>query len=229
MAKPVVLAVVLILLYLLRPLLSRVLKLLFARTVTRAAIKGLGARAIAQQPDTIHLVAAQQHAWRNAAALEALAQPLKARGFVEAGVYTISEMPNIALRFLLNPAMNCYASICEHSKAGNWVELITRYESGIGFTYTQQPDRGMERRPEDKIFNAPGSAPEQLYERMIKERPDQPQIALSQDKLPQLFQDVYAAQIRWKKQRGAKPEEVVKIIKSLDKYPVKKNDNSPRP
>lgn len=217
---PIALALILVLLAL--PLLIRVLKLLFVRVVVRRVLKDVGDKAIAKQPDEIHLVAAPSYQWSNPEASDKLAQPLKTRGFIEAGIYTITEMPGVGVRFLLNQATNSYACVYEHGKAGNWVEVISRYQSGLGATYSQQPDRGMVRRSEDLVVNAPGADPGELYERMLAERPKEPLISLSEGNIPRLFEKVFADQIRWKKERGAKPEEVARVVKSLKEHPIGK-------
>jgi hypothetical protein len=212
----------LMLLVLIWPILRRVLKLLLFRAVGRAVLKEVGEKAIARQPDAIHLVAAASHSWKNAEVCDRLADALRQRGFVEAGIYTITEIPGVALRFLLNQATNSYASIYEHDKAGNWIELITRYQDGTGATFTQQPDRGMRHRVQDFVVHAPGADPGTLYERMLKERPQRALLDLNADELPRLFETVYAAQVRWRKQRGADVREVAKAVISLKSHPIGK-------
>jgi hypothetical protein len=215
---------VMVLVVLLMPIWLRLFKLLFLRTVARAVIKEIGDKAISKQPDEIHLTAKTiGDAVRGQ--MDGLAQALNARGFVDAGEYEIGEMPGVQLRFLLNQVDNCYACVYRHPRAGVWVELITRYQSGLGATYSQQPNRGLERRKEDMIVNLPGTDPATLHQRMMAERPSEPMITLSAENIPRLFEEVYAAQIRWKKQRGSNVEEVANVIKSLEENPLQKRSS----
>jgi hypothetical protein len=226
MSKLAMVGLFVVVLLLALPILIRVFKLLFVRTVVRKAFKDIGNKAIAKQSDTIHLVPKSMHTWADRDAMDKLAQPLKSRGFVEAGVYEITEMPGVGLRMLLNQATNVYACLYEHPKAGRWAEVITRYQNGFGATYTQLPDRGMTRRDEDVVVNAPATDAGTLYDRMIKERPQKPMISLSEGNIPRLFEQVWSAQVKWKKERGAKPEEVAKVVASLKEHPIGKGQGS---
>jgi hypothetical protein len=71
-------------------------------------LKGAAQSAIAKQPDEIHLIPAPQHAWSNAAAVEAYASALQKLGFTEAGKYTIDMLP-MTLQFFLKSAERMYS------------------------------------------------------------------------------------------------------------------------
>src|SRR2546423_9885257 len=84
-------------------------------------------RAQANQPDEIRLLAAPEHRWANATAVEAHANAFKSVGFTEAGTYTVDVLP-LALRFLIKESERMYSIIYEHPKAGVWINVVVLYE-----------------------------------------------------------------------------------------------------
>src|SRR5690242_5192589 len=99
------------------------------------ALRAAARRAANQQPDEIHLSAAQEHAWSSASAVEAHASQLRGLGFVETGTYTIDALP-VAVRFLLKETDRIYATIYEHPKVGVWMNLVILYANGTSSTLT---------------------------------------------------------------------------------------------
>src|SRR5947207_5267468 len=104
------------------------LVLIVLRIAARGFFRKVGRTALARQPATIHLHHRLDHRWRSAGAVDALAQPLLALGFVDAGTFTIVEMPGLALRLLAQPDECAGATIYEHPKVGVWLDLFTRYQ-----------------------------------------------------------------------------------------------------
>jgi hypothetical protein len=193
---------------------SRTVKLLILRTLVRAGLKDIGERALARQPDFIHLVPKPGYQWKKPDVMQKLVEPLHNRGFVDVEIYAIPELPGVTVQFLLNSATDVYACVYEHDKTGNWAELVSRYQDGTGATFTMLPDRGFQQRPQNFLVHAPGTEIGALYDRMIVERPQRPMIQLTPANLAPQFEKVWAEQIAWRKRRGAKPEEVAKIIAS---------------
>src|SRR5690349_15634096 len=122
-----VIVVLLVLLVLIKPLI-RIAMLLLVRTACRGFLTNVGQKAMDQQPDEIHLKPATDHQWTDGAAVEALATPLVGRGFEAAGdPFGITEMPQVFLRFLIQPEQRVGACIYEHPKIGTWIDLFSHF------------------------------------------------------------------------------------------------------
>ena len=130
----------------------------FVRKAVNLGLSDIGARALAKQPDEIHLLPQPAHRWTNEVAIRALADPLLWAGFSEAGTYTVDKLPGMAVRFLLKADKHVYAAIYEHPKAGIWLNLVSLYQDGTSITFSTQRDRGLGHRPGHAIVYAPGAA-----------------------------------------------------------------------
>jgi len=200
--------VVLLVLLLIVGSLRWLLKLGFVQVVFRGFLKDVGQKALANQPDQIKLSQQPGHHWKDAAAVNRLAEPLLKRGFTDLGPYSVDVMPYVMLRFLANPAVSIYACVYEHAKAGIWLDLVSRYDDGSGATFTTVRPTGLDPNPRELVVHAPGSSSDMLYGRMLVERPQRPLIRLDAAEVIRLFEAVYAEQILWRKTRGVSAREV---------------------
>src|SRR5581483_5991777 len=101
--------------------------------ITREQLEAVGQRAVAKQPEQIHLAAAPDHAWADSATMAGFVTPLRDLSFSDAGTYTVDPLP-VALRFLLHSSGTIYAIVYEHAKAGVWLDLVVLYEDGTSLT-----------------------------------------------------------------------------------------------
>lgn len=190
---------------LLVPGLKRILKSLRTRTGSGA----IGLEALDRQPDSIRL-RRRTFEWQNPAAVQNLIGPLLARSFSEVGDFSIAEIPQLKVRFLVKPANSIYACIYERAKAGIWLDLVSRYDDGSIATFTTAADPGIEHRPQDTMVYAPLLSVDMLYTRMVKERPHGNLARVDAKSVVSLFQDVYREQTEWRKKLGAPTAEVAK-------------------
>jgi hypothetical protein len=109
--------------------------------------KEIGARALADQPDRIHLIRADDGAWKNRKEAAEFAEPLIGTGFEDAGIYTVDEMKGVVLRLFVRPTDAWLATVYEHPKVGRWVEVSMRLQGGGGFAVTSLPANGLDERP----------------------------------------------------------------------------------
>lgn len=219
----VVIIGILVVLILLWPVIRRILKLLLFRTAARVALQDVGNRALAKQIDEVHLV---RKAVFGSAELDEerqrLAEPLLNRGFDKVGLFDVPEMPGLDIFQLVNVNTSVYANLYSHPRSGKWVELVTRYQDGVFCSYSTQISRGLEHRPGDVHVSAPGVDPGDLYERMLRERPQRPMVPLTSDEVPRLFEKGYRELMFWRKHKGISPEEVAKVAVSLKSNPLGK-------
>lgn len=219
----VVIIGILVVLILLWPVIRRILKLLLFRTAARLALQDVGNRALAKQIDEVHLV--RKTVFGSAELDEErqrLAEPLLNRGFDKVGLFDVPEIAGVDILQLVNVNNSVYANLYSHPRSGKWVELVTRYQDGVFCSYSTQISRGLEHRPGDVHVSAPGVDPGDLYERMLRERPQTPMVPLTSEEVPRLFEKGYRELMFWRKHKGISPEEVAKVAVSLKSNPIGK-------
>jgi len=185
-------------------LLSPVLKVLIAATVG----KQIGASALAQQPDRIHLQKATPEAWKNRRAAERLAQAFETRGFSDAGVYTIAELP-IVVQLLANGGDSFYAAIYQHPQVGTWFDLFSHFEDGTSVTYSTAKPNALKPRPGHPTVNLHGAEPDHVLEKAKAQRPRRPLKAVSAWDAVGVFEKAYEDSMAYRKGVGISTGEVV--------------------
>jgi hypothetical protein len=200
-----------VLIIVLKPIIGLLMRLLL-RAVFRRGLEYVGAQAMAQQPDQIHLRPHLEHEWLDEEAVETLAEPLSGHGFQEAGIYAIQEMDGVAVRFLVQPDERIVAAVCEHPQAGAWIDLVTSYGDGTSVTYTTSRPTGLETRPGNQKVNARGESSATLYQRLLRERPTGDMEEWTAANVAAKFEDAYARETAWRKNRGVSAEEVARQI-----------------
>jgi hypothetical protein len=124
-----------------------VLSPLLRLVIAAVAGKQIGAAALAKQPDRISLQRTGTNQWKHAAAPGTIVAALTPRGFEDAGVYTIPEMPGMVVQLLADSVHGLYAAIYEHPQAGSWLELFSRFQDGTSITFSTLRATGLKPRP----------------------------------------------------------------------------------
>lgn len=191
-----------------------VVLVIVVRFGARALLKNVGKKALAKQPDAYHLTQMGVLIWKDPPAVRKLSDALVACAFEEIGDYSITEMPQVKVRFLMKPADSVYACVYEHEKAGIWMDVITRYKEHRSVTFTTARDRGLEHRPGDIVVHAPGSTPQALYARLLAERPKGDLEEITAESALRLFEEASQQQLEWRRNRGVSAEEVARVGKT---------------
>ena len=188
-------------------LISPVLRLL----VAAVAGKQIGEHALAKQPDSIHLERRNPGAWKNPGGASQLAQPLISRGFEDAGVHAVREMPGLHVQLLAHPADGFYAAVYEHPVAGNWLDVFTRFQDGTSFTVATSQSTGLAPRPGHTTLNVPGLTAAQALDKAVAERPRKWPETASVERVVDVFEKAYAEAMAWRKDAGISRGEVMKV------------------
>ncbi|PYM12892.1 MAG: hypothetical protein DMD81_22740 [Candidatus Rokuibacteriota bacterium] len=192
---------------------KKILGFLLVRGVAKGALKEIGKSALAQQPDWITLTKISDPQWRNRAAIEEWTTPLRAGGFIDAGVFTVDKMPGVKINILVKPTDCVMANVYEHPQAGTWIELVSHYRNGESATLTTMKDLGM-TRPSWITSIFVGKAPAmELVQRLMTERRTGELIAVSPERAPRQFEEGYAKYMLGKKNMGLSAEEVATQVK----------------
>ncbi len=186
-----------------------VLSPLIKYVIAAVAGKQIGAKALAQQPDRIHLQPGSSASWKNAAAARKIAEPFASRGFADAGVYGVPELPGVVVQLLANAKEGLYAAVYEHPRAGSWFDLVSRYQDGSSVTYSTSLPTALKPRPGHPTVNLPGIEPLAVLDRILAQRPRRPLKPVSADQAVSVFEQGYADSIDYRKQVGISTGEVM--------------------
>ncbi|MGH7462066.1 MAG: hypothetical protein ACREMA_13730, partial [Longimicrobiales bacterium] len=178
-------------------------------TMLLLGTKGLldvGRKALDQQPDRITLVPGKAPIKPEArSALSALER----RGFERAGSFEVREMKGVLLHLLVKTMESAVAVVYEHTKAGVWADLSTRYADGSSYTITSSRiGGGLDDRPGHKMVRSPGQPPAMLAVRLMKDRPSGQMQQISAAEFARVFEQAYAESTAWRKGKGLTAEEV---------------------
>lgn len=178
--------------------------------IALVAGKQIGAQALAQQPDRIHLQRTGPQTWKNPARPSAIATALTSRGFQDVGVYTIPEMPGLLVQLLANSRDGFYAAIYEHPQAGVWFDLVSRFQDGTSVTFSTSRPTALKPRPGHPSVNLSGLEPVAVLEKALAQRPNRYVQAVSTSMAVGVFEQSYAESIAYRKQTGISTGEVVR-------------------
>jgi hypothetical protein len=193
------------------PFARRLFLTLFLRAGARGALEDIGEQALAKVPDRILLVHQNLRSWNPEPEVARLADALFSKGFQEAGLYSIREMPGVSVRFLVKPAECVVAALFMHPRAATWLDLITHYQNGNTATFSTNAPRGLEQRPGHPIVYAPGATPLALYTKLIAERPKGVFRPVMAEDIGPLFERGYAESMTWRKNKGISATEVARV------------------
>ena len=186
-------------------LLSPLLKYVIAAV----AGKQIGAKALAQQPDRIQLQKAGPSAWKNAGAPAKAVDAFTSRGFADAGVHTIAEMPGVVVQLLAHPRDGFYAAVYEHPQAGTWFDLVSRFQDGTTVTYSTSRPTALKPRPGHPTINLSGVEPLAVLDKALAQRPRRPLQAATPAEAVSVFEQGYADAMVYRKQEGISTREVL--------------------
>jgi hypothetical protein len=192
---------------------KRVVPQLLVRTALRGALSAVGKDALAKQPEQIKLTRVSSPEWRNESVIQQQAAPLVRAGFNDLGTFSVDKMPGVLVRMLFQPQTNMAAHICEHPKAGSWIEFAVRYNDGGSDTLTTLPPTGI--KPPDwlRTTRADKSTPtDQLYQQLLAQRRPKNIKAISTGAVAREFEEGYMRYMIWKNNHGISPEEVAQVM-----------------
>ena len=199
------------------PVVWRIVKrfgmLLFLRTAVKAGLSDIGRKALAQQPDVIRLEPCAAPQWKDAPAMEAMAQPLLNKGFTDCGAFTVDKMPGVKIWILFQEHTWVAAHLYEHPKAGMWPELVTRYTNGASHSITTMPATGIRPPAWITTIRSPKAPTDTLYERLVRERSEINIEHVVRDEVARAFEAAYSRQMIAMKNEGISPEEVAAVAK----------------
>jgi len=128
---------------------------------------------------------------------------LAASNFVDAGAWSIVEMPRIHVALMVHREEGMLAAVESASPIGAHVNLHTLYPDGlvVSFTNSELP-APKALRPNVQRTRVPRCSPDALVARARRERPATPFRPLSVEDAPRLYEQLYADEIRFRKSVG---------------------------
>jgi hypothetical protein len=199
-------------------LLIKIAPRLFVRQIGRMILGALGKHALEKAPDQITLSRVNVAQWKDAAAIQQQGNPLVKCGFNDLGTYNVDKMPGVLMRILFQPQTYVSAQICEHPKAGQWIEFATRYNDGSSDFLTTLPDQGITPPPFVRMARADkNTLSESLYQMHVRQRKPSGIKPVNPNDVVHEFEDAYLRYMVWKNNKGLKPEEVAAVVQKWAK------------
>jgi hypothetical protein len=119
-------------------------------------------------------------------------------------------MKGVIVRLMAHPAQSIAACVYEHPQAGHWIDLVCEFSDGRSMTFTTSRPTGLDQRPGTQTVNAPGTEPEALYQRLLRERPTGDLKEITPTSVSTMFVEAYAKSMKWRKNKGVSVEEVAR-------------------
>ena len=168
--------------------------------LTRLSSKlGLVSATVNRMPLAIHLCRATEPAEAATPVLTALA----ACKFVDAGAWSITELPKIQLALMVQPEDGMFAAVESASPIGAQVNIHTIYPDGTVFSVTNSelpPPPAM--RPNVTRQRFPRCMPAELVRQARLNRPAHAFRPISATEAPRVYEELYAEEIRFRKGLG---------------------------
>lgn len=186
--------------------------------IVAVAGKAIGKAALAGQPDFISLAPGSAPTLPQArSAVETLGQ----RGYEPAGSFTIPEMAGLPVHFLVRDAESAIAVVYEHPKAGVWTDIVCRYQDGRRFTINNaRMGGGLDPQPGHVTVRKPGLSTAALCLAFQRERPAGVLLPVKAPDVPQIFEQAYADEMAWRKNRGVSKKEVQNVAREMKEQPL---------
>src|SRR5262245_3385459 len=147
--------------------------------IALVAGKQVGAKALAQQPDTITLQRTGPTAWKKPDAPDKISTVLMSRGFENAGIYSIAEMPGLLVQLMAQRSDGLYAPRHRHPQSGHCFDVISKFQDGTPVTCTTAPPTALKPRPGHTTFTCRGSEPVAVLDKAVTMRPRRPLVDVS--------------------------------------------------
>lgn len=169
--------------------------------------------AMASQPATISLEGPASVPWSRPDQVHALADPLPALGYHDAGQFAVNEVNGLNLWAFVNPSESAYAVVYEHPAGLVWMDFVTRYTDGTKLTVTNN-DQGapLDKPPGNTSIYAPGATTDDLHRRHLAERPDKPREPASAADFRETFERAYVDEMAWRNARGGPTEREIRAL-----------------
>jgi hypothetical protein len=164
-----------------------------------AAHLGFTRKMIQQMPSAIRLVRAEQPTEAARPILDALA----ACQFIDAGSYTIEELPKIRVSLMVQPEQGLLAAVESASSIGAHVNLHTLYRDGQVVTFTNSKLPSSRLPPNISCTRLPGTSPAALVTRARNQRPNASIRQISVEEAPHLYEQLYTDCVQFQKAASA--------------------------
>jgi hypothetical protein len=199
---------------------KRLLALFLLSGAGRGALKDIGKKAIDAQPDRITLSRITSPGWQDASVGQIISS-LRTAGFKDAGVYSADKMPGVKVAILAKSEDCVAAHVYEHSGAGSWIELVTRYQDGTSNTLTTLPTTGQNQPAWLTMMRAAKAPASDLVRQFIRDRRPGAMKPVSAEQAPREFEDGYAKYMLWRKATPMTADEVSSTVRNWAHKPDK--------
>ena len=183
----------------------------------RQALQGLQDLDVGAFPTTpparIELEPLTEQDWSQGEEAEGHAAALCSLGFVEAGRFSTDVMGRVNMIALVHEHDRLVGVAYEHTVAGVWMDLVSRYEDGTTSTYTSAPHGSeLDQRPGHGKMFLPQADAETMYRRILDGRPDRALLPIAGEDFKSFFEQAYADEMDWRLARGGPSDAELRAI-----------------
>jgi hypothetical protein len=138
---------------------------------------------------------------------------LKKLGFVDAGRYTIDQLPGARMAALVDIERSAAAAIVDVPGNQPFIDLGCRYTDGTWMTYSTSPSTGLERPAGMPIIRFEGATAEELAEQFFAHRPPGPFDPVSPETFKANVERYFREEMTWRMSRGfMRDQDVERIV-----------------
>jgi hypothetical protein len=174
------------------------------------AFKSLGD--VKPEPSQINLDPIDEPEWASETQARMQIEKLRKRGFVDERFYRIRQTPAVELWAGVHPSACVYAALFRHPLQGTWVDLVSAYEDGRWATFSNSPQSGLDRPPGKPIHRFAEFDADQLFERMLRDRPDAPMKPATSEQFAASLEQYHAEEMAWRNSRGGPTEREIRAV-----------------
>ena len=186
----------------------------FKRNLVRQAIT----RSLATGPDSmeVKLHPEENVVWKQPEQINTQVRQFENLGFNQVGQFKVEGLPDAFVVLFIHGEHPFSAVVYELADL-TWADICVEYENSNTLTVSSAMTWAGELDSPDyakKIFISDAS-PQELLKRVLEEIEDQPTITPTPETATQMFEEGYARDAAWRKERGANPEEIIRIAGAL--------------
>ncbi len=196
-----------------------------ARIWLRRVVAQVKVAETAESAESLHLDPCESVPSAVLRKMEAGRSELLSLGFVEAGSFTVREIPDVAVRGFVRFAGNTYASQMFAPGRGAWTDIFSRFEDGTSCSASNMPGGGALRgRPgheEIYIADPDAAAVVRAHENARGARVSVP---AAKENFARAVEDAHAEEMAWRRRTGGITEEEVRRIVERDNMNVSEKE-----
>jgi hypothetical protein len=162
-------------------------------------------------PMQIRLRPDNSYEWRDQAQVHAVGDELSERGFIRIGTFN-SEPVTVPIEAWHDPQQSIYATICEDSDTGVWLDVLSLGEDDSSFTVSSGPGDQFVRPSDFQLKQLPGGTPTDVLSWFFENRPEHQARRTSAESFATTFEDLWQRMMNVRTEQGPPSEDEIRRV-----------------